>query len=108
MTSGPRFFCRLICWTVQRKPHAPSATPGGIDFKPEALEWDAGARHEGSWYGEGTGPCHDTLRKSTTIQRQTTAYPLLEEMPSLVGFDKEALPLCEHLLANAFPIEEAS
>ena len=81
---------------------------GGIDFKPEAREWDAGARHEVSWYGEGTGPCHDTLRKSTSIQRQTTAYPLLEEMPRLVGFDKEALPLCEHLLANAFPIEEAS
>jgi hypothetical protein len=80
---------------------------GGIDFKPEALAWDAGDRHEVSWYGEGTGPCHDTLCKSTGVQRQTTAYPPLEEMPRLVGSYEEALPLYEDLLAHAFPIELA-
>lgn len=61
-----------------------------------------------SWYGEGTAPCHDTLRKSTGIQRQTTTYPLLEEMRRLVGLYEEALPLREDLLAHAFPIELAS
>ena len=56
----------------------------GIDFRPDALEWDAGDRREVSWYGEGTGPWHDTLRESTGIQKPTTTYPPLEETPRLV------------------------
>ena len=80
----------------------------GIDFRPGALEWDAGDRREVSWYGEGTGPWHDTLRESTGIQKPTTTYPPLEETPRLVELYEEALPLYEDLLAHALPVEIAS
>ena len=80
----------------------------GIDFRPDALEWDAGDRREVSWYGEGTGPWHDTLRESTGIQKPTTTYPPLEKTPRLVELYEEALPLYEGLLAHALPVEVAS
>ncbi len=80
----------------------------GIDFRPDALEWDAGDRREVSWYGEGTGPWHDTLRESTGIQKPRTTYPPLEETPRLVELYEEALPLYEDLLAHALPVEGAT
>lgn len=69
----------------------------GIDFLPEALEWDAGDRSEVSWYGEGTGPWHDNLRQSTSIERPKTSYPPLEEDPRLYELYERALPLYEEL-----------
>jgi hypothetical protein len=80
----------------------------GIDFRPDALEWDAGDRREVSWYGEGTGPWHDTLRESTGIQKPRTTYPPLEETPRLVELYEEALLLYEDLLAHALPVEGAT
>ena len=61
-----------------------------------------------SWYGEGTGPWHDTLRESTGIQKPTTTYPPLEETPQLVELYEEALPLYEDLMAHALPVEVTS
>lgn len=72
----------------------------GIDFRPEALAWDEGERSEVSWYGEGTGPWHDTLRRSTGIQKPSTVYPPLEDDPRLVELYEEALPLYEELVAH--------
>ena len=72
----------------------------GIDFRPEALEWDEGERSEVSWYGEGTGPWHDNLRQSTGIQKPKTVYPPLEDDPRLVELYEEARPLYDELLAH--------
>ena len=70
----------------------------GIEFIPQALEWDAGERGEVSWYGEGTGPWHDALRQSTGIKPQKTKYPPLEDNPRLMDLYQRALPHYEHLL----------
>lgn len=77
----------------------------GIPFIAEALEWDSGERSEVSWYGEGTGPWHDTLRESTGIQKPKTTYPPLEDTPRLVELYEEALPLYEDLLSHALTVE---
>ncbi len=70
----------------------------GIEFKPEALEWEPGERSEVSWYGEGTGPWHDSLRQSAGIRPQKTSYPPLEDNPRLMDLYQRALPHYEHLL----------
>ncbi len=56
----------------------------GIDFLPEALEWEPGERSEVRWYG---GAWHDSLSASTALRRQPTEYrasvtddPFLAEM----------------------------
>lgn len=56
----------------------------GIDFRPEALEWEEGERSEVRWYG---GAWHDSLSASSGLQPQTTTYrasvtevPFLREM----------------------------
>ena len=69
----------------------------GIAFRGEALTWKAGDRSEVSWYGEGTGPWHDTLRESTGIQAPTTSYPPLDETPRLHELYERSLPLFEEL-----------
>ena len=76
----------------------------GIEFLPEALEWDQGDRREVSWYGEGTGPWHDTLRESTGIQKPRTEYPPLEDDQRLVELYEEALPLYEDMLRHKLDI----
>ena len=81
-------------------------TAVGIEFLPEALEWEAGERKEVSWYGEGTGPWHDSLRQSTGIKPQKTNYPPLEDNPRLLELYEQSLPHYEHLLAHKFEIDE--
>ncbi len=76
----------------------------GIDFIPQALEWDAGERNEVSWYGEGTGPWHDSLRQSTGIRPQKSNYPPLENDPRLMDLYQRALPCYEHLLSHKLDI----
>lgn len=78
----------------------------GIAFLPEALEWEAGERKEVSWYGEGTGPWHDSLRQSTGIKPQKTNYPPLEDDPRLLELYERSLPHYEHLLAHKIVIDE--
>ncbi len=78
----------------------------GIEFMPEALEWDAGERNEVSWYGEGTGPWHDSLRQSTGIKPQKSNYPPLEDDPRLVDLYQRALPHYEHLLGYKLDIAD--
>lgn len=74
----------------------------GIPFVADALEWEAGERHEVSWYGEGTGPWHDTLRESTGITKPTTTYPPLEENPRLFELYEQSLPFFEDLFSYRF------
>ena len=64
----------------------------GIDFKPEALQWEAGERKEVAWYGEGTGPWHDTLRQSTGIEPPKTKYSPIEEDAHLMNIYEDCLP----------------
>ena len=63
---------------------------------------DAGDRSEVSWYGEGTGPWHDTLRESTGIQRPKTEYPPLEDNQRLFEMYERALPLFNDLYEHRF------
>ncbi len=56
----------------------------GIDFMPDALDWEQGERTEVRWYG---GDWHDTLSTSTGLAPQGTSYradiddvPFLQEM----------------------------
>jgi hypothetical protein len=72
----------------------------GISFIPRALEWQAGDRSEVSWYGEGTGPWHDTLRQSTGIKKPATAYPPLEDDPRLFEIYQRCVPLFDELFAH--------
>lgn len=74
----------------------------GIEFDSAALSWDPGDRTEVSWYGEGTGPWHDTLRASSGISKPTTTYPPLEENHRLLEMYERSLPLFEDLLAHTF------
>lgn len=80
----------------------------GIPFLASALEWDAGERNEVSWYGEGTGPWHDTLRQSTGIVAPKTEYEPLEDNPRLLEFYERCLPLYEDLLTHKItPVRSA-
>lgn len=76
----------------------------GIEFRPEALEWESGDRSAVSWYGEGSGPWHDNLRASTGIQRPKTTYPPLEETPRLHELAERARPLYEDMCTHALAL----
>lgn len=78
----------------------------GIEFRPEALEWEAGDRSSVSWYGEGSGPWHDNLRASTGIQRPKTAYPPLDDTPRLAELAERARPLYKELSTYALELPE--
>ena len=78
-------------------------TAAGIPFVEEALEWEAGDRGEVSWYGEGSGPWHDTLRASTGIKPPATKYPPLEETPRLLEMAERAQPIYDELASYALP-----
>ncbi len=69
----------------------------GIAFRPDALEWEPGERAEVSWYGEGTGPWHDELRRSSGFKKPSTDYPPLTDDPRLVDLHERARPLYEDL-----------
>lgn len=78
--------------------HHPDATTEaycaavGIPFLADALTWDAGERKEVSWYGEGTGPWHDSLRQSTGIKPQKSKYPPIEDNPELMRIYDACMP----------------
>lgn len=76
----------------------------GIAFMEDALAWDTGTRAEVSWYGEGSGPWHDSLRDSTGIAPPTTKYPPLTDDPRLLNLSDRSLPHHEALLAHRLPI----
>ncbi len=80
----------------------------GISFIAEALEWEAGERSEVSWYGEGTGPWHDTLRESTGIQKPKSTYPPLEDSPRLYELYERAVPLFDDLHRHSFKPETST
>ena len=88
LTSNPEGTVRAFCAAV------------GIEFIAEALSWEQGERAEVSWYGEGTGPWHDSLRQSTGIQAQQTSYPPLEDSPRLVEMYEWSLPLYDAMAAH--------
>lgn len=79
----------------------------GIPFVAEALEWEAGDRSEVSWYGEGTGPWHDTLRESNGIHQPTTTYAPIEENQRLFELYQRAVPLFEDLRRHCFSPADA-
>ena len=72
-----------------------------IPFIEQALEWETGDRSEVSWYGEGSGPWHETLRSSTGIKPPATKYPPLEETPRLFEMAQRAQPLYDELASYA-------
>jgi len=76
----------------------------GIPFIAAALSWESGERTEVSWYGEGSGPWHDSLRASTGIAAPTTTYPPLEDDPRLLDLYQRSLPHYEALLAHRLPV----
>ena len=80
-------------------------TASGIPFIEEALVWESGERSEVSWYGEGSGPWHDTLRESTGIKPPATKYPPLEENPRLFEMAERAQPLYDELASYAMQPE---
>ena len=77
----------------------------GIEFIGKALSWDSGERNEVSWYGEGTGPWHDSLRDSTGIAPQKSNYPPLEDNPRLIELYERSLPHYNALLAQCLKID---
>ena len=83
------------------KTAAAYSAAAGIPFIEEALQWEAGARSEVSWYGEGSGPWHDTLRASTGIKAPATKYPPLEEIPRLFEMAERAQSLYDELASYA-------
>lgn len=88
LTADPEGTIRAYCAAV------------GIEFIAEALSWDQGERAEVSWYGEGTGPWHDTLRHSTGIAAPQTSYPPLDDTPRLAEMYERSLPLYEAMAAH--------
>jgi len=80
----------------------------GIDFKPEALQWEAGERKEVAWYGEGTGPWHDTLRQSTGIEPPKTKYSPIEEDAHLMNIYEDCLPDYKAIQAHRLVIAPAT
>ncbi len=62
----------------------------GIEFLPEALEWDEGERHEVRWYG---GDWHGSLQSSTGLQRQPTQYrATIDDVPFLQDMYERCRP----------------
>lgn len=69
----------------------------GIDFMPEALEWESGDRSEVRWYG---GSWHDRLAGSTRLERQDSVYVDIEDVPFLAKMHRRCLPHYEALAAH--------
>ena len=88
LTGDPEGTIRSFCAAV------------GIEFIPEAMSWEPGERSEVSWYGEGTGPWHDTLRHSSGITTPRTEYPPLEDSPRLHEMYERSLPLYSAIAAH--------
>lgn len=68
----------------------------GIDFIPEALSWEPGARPEVGWYDNGSW--HDILSASDGLKPQPRTYGSIESQPDHVKeIYEQALPHYEHL-----------
>ncbi len=70
----------------------------GIEFFPEALEWDRGERREVRWYG---GNWHDSLSASTGLRRQPARYRAgIGEVPFLADMYVRCRPHYEAVAAH--------
>lgn len=68
----------------------------GIDFMPEALSWEPGARLEVGWYDNGSW--HDSLSASDGLKPQPRTYGDIQSQPDHVkDIYTMALPHYEHL-----------
>ncbi len=75
----------------------------GIDFIPDALEWEEGEREEVRWYG---GAWHDSLSASTGLAPQRTTYKAsIEDVPFLRDMYAKCKPHYDALVAHKLPIE---
>ncbi len=77
----------------------------GIEFMPEALEWEEGDRAEVRWYG---GRWHDSLAASSGLRRQVTEYQAqIDEVPFLQEMYESCKPhydaIARHRLRAARP-----
>ncbi len=75
----------------------------GIEFIPEALDWEEGERREVKWYG---GTWHDSLSSSRGLHRQTTSYKAhIEDVPFLQEMYEQCKPhydaIARHRLSPA-------
>ena len=62
----------------------------GIDFMPEALEWDTGNASDMTWYETGTW--HDNLAQSTGLSRQKRDYVSIDHNQFLIDAYDACLP----------------
>ena len=62
----------------------------GIDFQPEALQWDTGKASEMTWYETGTW--HANLAQSTTLSRQKRDYVAIDHNQFLIDAYEACLP----------------
>ena len=62
----------------------------GIDFKPEALQWDTGKAAELTWYETGTW--HNNLAQSTSLSRQKRDYVPIDHNQLLEDVYDACLP----------------
>ena len=68
----------------------------GIDFMPEALSWEPGARPEVGWYDSGSW--HESLSASDGLKPQPRTYGSIESQPDHVKeIYEQALPHYKHL-----------
>lgn len=81
-------------------------TAAGIEFRPEALEWEPGPRTEVSWWDQGSW--HDTLRKSDGLKPQPHV-----KLPDVDGFPDDwkrhyeaVLPHYERLHAHRLRVDD--
>ena len=76
----------------------------GIDFKPEALSWEPGARDEVSWYDGGSW--HANLRDSDGLKPQPRRYIDISMAPDRVKEIYEiVLPDYQHLYQHRLSAE---
>ena len=62
----------------------------GIDFKPEALQWDSGKASKLTWYEAGTW--HNNLAQSTSLSRQARDYVPIDHNQLLTDAYDACLP----------------
>lgn len=76
----------------------------GLEFKPEAMEWDEGDRNEVRWYGGGW---HDSLQASTGLSRQQTQYKAtIADVPFLQDMYARCQPLYDELHSHRMTVSD--
>ncbi|NOD64832.1 MULTISPECIES: sulfotransferase family protein [unclassified Ruegeria] len=77
----------------------------GLDFVPEALSWEPGARPEVGWYDNGSW--HDSLSASSGLKPMPRTYGSVEDQPDHVKeIYAQALPHYEHLFKHRLKADE--